>query len=227
MSDTLGSLPTGVSALVLDFAETYALMFLREVSLPLKRLAESCCFTGRRLEDLFRQAHHLVEVTPVPGLNGEDAELWSHFIQDSNINSVKNVTPRSPPPPRCLAFSRKSSTLLNALSRLRAVDSLLKLRLKWRCIDSGEKVDKYLDSRWCRTSGFWSGPGRGVYTEREQKALPALFSACRWLLRSMVLAPAPRTLCFYHAFVETMGADGMGADGQPIQIPLLCWEPAN
>lgn len=41
MSDTLGSLPTGVSALVLDFAETYALMFLREVSLPLKRLAET------------------------------------------------------------------------------------------------------------------------------------------------------------------------------------------
>eukprot|EP00434_Breviolum_minutum_P019470 symbB.v1.2.017172.t1/scaffold1301.1/size126134/7 len=107
----------------------------------------------------------------------------------------------------------------------------MKLRLNWRCIDSGEKVDQYLESRCCReTSGFWSGPGRGVYTEREQKALPALpalFSACRWLLRSMVLAPAPRTLCFYHAFVETMGADGMGADGQPIQIPLLCWEPAN
>ena len=34
--------------------------------------------------------------------------------------------------------------------------------------------------------------------EKEQIALPALFSACRWLLRSMVPAPAPRTLCFYH-----------------------------
>ena len=39
---------------------------------------------------------------------------------------------------------------------------------------------------------------RSHVQEREQKALPALFSACRWLLRSMVLAPAPRTLCFYH-----------------------------
>ena len=44
MSDTLGSLPTGVTALVLDFAETFALMFLREVSLPLKRLAETWFF---------------------------------------------------------------------------------------------------------------------------------------------------------------------------------------
>lgn len=30
----------------------------------------------------------------------------------------------------------------------------------------------------------------------------------------------------HEAFVDTMGADGMGADGLPIQIPLLCWEPA-
>ena len=87
------------------------------------------------------------------GQNGEDAELWSHFIRSDTLTS------------RCLAFSPKSSTLLNALSRLRAVDSLMTVRLKWRCIDSGEKVDKYLDSRFCRQkTGFWNGPGRGVYT---------------------------------------------------------------
>ena len=35
-----------------------------------------------------------------------------------------------------------------------------------RCIDNGEKVDHYLDSRFCRQkTGFWSGPGRGVYTD--------------------------------------------------------------
>lgn len=92
--------------------------------------------------------------------------------------------------------------------------------------------------------------------ERERKELPALFSACRWLLRCMITAPAPKTLRFYHAplhesfvdalwyykdvgpvgvhclgwpkaFVETMGVDGMGADGLPMQLPLLCWEPAS
>eukprot|EP00435_Cladocopium_sp_Y103_P076349 s154_g96.t1 len=210
----LGSLPNGITAIVLEFAATEALMFLREVNEPLKRLAESCC-SSSRLEDLFRRVRHLVEVTPsVPGV-GDDAALWSHFALDAH-----GV--------RCLAYSRKSATLMEALARLRAVDSLMKVRPKWKCIDSVEKVDQYLNERFCGTPGFWSkGPGRGVYTEMEQVALPALFSACRWMLRGMVVAPAPRAICFYHAFVETMGADGMGVDGQPIQIPLLCWEPAN
>eukprot|EP00438_Fugacium_kawagutii_P011064 Skav221291 [mRNA] locus=scaffold2775:273765:276856:+ [translate_table: standard] len=105
----------------------------------------------------------------------------------------------------------------------------MRIRPKWKCIDSLEKIDEYLDHRFCRTPGFWScGPGRGVYTDarqQEQAALPALFSACRWLLRGMMTAP--KAIRFYHAFVETMGADGMGADGQAVQIPLLCWEPAN
>ena len=35
--------------------------------------------------------------------------------------------------------------------------------------------------------------------ETEEVALPALFSACRWMLRGMVVAPAPRAIRFYHA----------------------------
>ena len=58
---------------------------------------------------------------------GDDAALWSHFALDAH-----GV--------RCLAYSRKSATLMEALARLRAVDSLMKVRPKWKCIDSMEKV---------------------------------------------------------------------------------------
>ncbi|CAK9087989.1 unnamed protein product [Durusdinium trenchii] len=214
MAEIMGSLPMGVATIVLDFAATETMLFLRELSQPFKRASEGCCFNSTfRLENLLQRAHHLVEVTPTLADDAELAELSSHFTKESG---------------RCLAFSRKSTNLLNALSQLRAVDCLMRVRLKWNSIDTAEKVDKYLDSRLCRTKGFWnSGPGRDVYSETEKATLPALFSACRWLLRGLVTAPAPRAICFYHAFVDTMGADGMGADGLPIQIPLLCWEPAS
>ena len=99
-----------------------------------------------RLEDLLGRAHHLVEITPAAA----DAELSSHFAQSAG---------------RCLAFSRKSAPLLNALSQLRAVDCLMRVRLKWNCIDAVEKVDEYLENRLCRKRSFWkNGPGRDVYT---------------------------------------------------------------
>ena len=66
-------------------------------------------------------------VIALAGGLGDDAALWSHFALDAH-----GV--------RCLAYSRKSATLMEALARLRAVDSLMKVRPKWKCIDSMEKV---------------------------------------------------------------------------------------
>ncbi|CAJ1420356.1 unnamed protein product [Effrenium voratum] len=205
---TLGPLPAGVAAHVLDFAETEVLFSARGLSRHFKAACDGACGLPR-LRQLLARARHLVEVTPHWRPDSAEAGLFhSHFEGNG------------------LAFCHKSVALLGALSQLRALENLQRAHFQWHCIDTPQKVDRYLDGRLCRARGLWQGPGSEAYTEQERKDLPTLFSTCRWLLRSMVTAPAPNTVHFYHAFVDTMGVDGMGADGLPIQIPLLCWEPA-
>ena len=118
--DGFSFLPAGVATVVLEFLAVDSLLFLREIGRPFKGASATWPWTNsffcegnaeegnlERLHELLGRAHHLTEVAPL------GAEVLPGYFQDG------------------LAFGRMSSEMLEALARLRAVESLLKVRVKW------------------------------------------------------------------------------------------------
>ncbi|CAJ1355405.1 unnamed protein product [Effrenium voratum] len=125
---TLGPLPAGVAAHVLDFAETEVLFSARGLSRHFKAACDGACGLPR-LRQLLARARHLVEVTPHWRPDSAEAGLFhSHFEGNG------------------LAFCHKSVALLGALSQLRALENLQRAHFQWHCIDTPQKVDRYLDA---------------------------------------------------------------------------------